>query len=47
MLTLTLLWALVHQLFTIRPLHNNLESLLQHIYTYYQLNLAVAALKER
>lgn len=42
----SLLWALAHHLVNIRSPHSNLESLLQHIYTYHHLNLVVAALKE-
>ena len=46
MLTLTFLWALLYHLVTIRPLHNTLRSLLQHVYTYHQLNMAIAGPKE-
>lgn len=46
MLTLTFLWALLYHLVTIRPRHNTLRSLLQHAYTYHQLNMAIAGPKE-
>lgn len=43
----SILWSLAHHLVKMRRFHNNFESSLYYIYTYHQLHLAIATVKEQ